>query len=101
MTNDELRTAIAERLGWRHAPEWREIGTWVAPDGTLWHSCPNWPENIKAALELSHPEYILEIVFYKDGSIGAGGSGCDSVDELAALICEIWLDHQPETKSRG
>jgi hypothetical protein len=90
MTNDELRTAIAEHLGWKYVPEWNKVGTWVAPDGMLWGRCPNWTEDIKTALSLPFG-FILEIVIYRDGSVGVNHDGGETVNDLAAAICRVWL----------
>jgi hypothetical protein len=52
MSDEELRRAVAERLGWRYDAGWRGIGTWVSPDGKLYGETPDWTNDANAALAL-------------------------------------------------
>lgn len=108
MTNDELRRAIAERLGWKEDPGWNKVGTWVAPDGTLWHHCPNWPEDIKEALTLPIDKTRAELTLFQRRFIdndfdtwlatffpkpkdGTYQDGLAHGETPALAICRAWL----------
>ena len=71
MSDDQLRVAIAERLGWsrmhafiHHKDESLLFGN--PPDGKTFERVPNWPTDLNAAAELEFNGIGLMFMFGKD-----------------------------------
>jgi hypothetical protein len=87
---DTLNEKVAVALGWTYAKEWRNVGTWVAPNGTLWASLPKWETDDGMALQLiKDEEYQINHV---DGTFYVAlreenGSG----QTLAEAVCSVFV----------
>ena len=88
---------VALALGWTYAKEWRHVGTWVAPNGTMWAKLPAWDTDEGLALQLIKDEeyeihhYVEEgkeifvIKLYSGDDIDFRG------EMLATPVCEAFL----------